>query len=74
MKDVSQSVESTQIKIFSSIPLTRPPNDMDSLKKTLDEFPNDLKQFNEGKGIPLKMELWPLKMLDSTRTDKLKNR
>lgn len=74
MKDVSKSIESTQIKIFSSIPLTRPPNDMESLRNTLDEFPEDLKQFNEGKGIPLKMELWPLSVLDSTRPSRLRNK
>lgn len=74
MKDVAKSIESTQIKIFSSIPLTRPPNDMESLKKTLDEFPEDLKEFNKGKGIPLKMELWPLSFFDSTRPDRLRNR
>lgn len=74
MKDMSKSVESTQIKVFSSIPLSVAPNDMDTLKKALDDFPQDLAKFNEGRGIPLKMELWPLSFLDSSRPDRLRNR
>lgn len=74
MKDVAKSVESTQIKIFSSIPLSTAPSDMDALKKALDDFPEDLSKFNNGRGIPLKMELWPLKFLDSSRIERLRNR
>ncbi|GFY54311.1 uncharacterized protein TNIN_298901 [Trichonephila inaurata madagascariensis] len=74
MKDVSKTVESTQIKVFSSIPLSKAPNDMDTLKETMKNFPEDLKNFNNGRGIPIKIELWPLSLLDPSKTDKLKNR
>nr|XP_042895316.1 uncharacterized protein LOC107454745 [Parasteatoda tepidariorum] len=74
MKDLSKTVQSTQIKIFSSIPLNKAPNDMDTLKLVLSQFPEDLKSFNGGKGIPIKMELWPLNVLDATLPEKLKNR
>ncbi|GFX93325.1 uncharacterized protein TNCV_151311 [Trichonephila clavipes] len=74
MKDVSKTVESTQIKVFSSIPLSKAPNDMDILKETMKNFPEDLKNFNKGRGIPIKIELWPLSLLDPSKTDKLRNR
>ncbi|GBO32244.1 hypothetical protein AVEN_236794-1, partial [Araneus ventricosus] len=73
MTDVAKTVESTQIKVFSSIPLSKAPNDMETLKEAMKNFPDDLKGFNEGKGIPIKMELWPLSYLDPSRTDKLRN-
>ncbi|GFS90210.1 uncharacterized protein NPIL_637541, partial [Nephila pilipes] len=74
MKDVSKTVESTQIKVFSSIPLSKAPNDMDTLKEAMKNFPDDLKSYNEGRGIPIKIELWPLSFLDPSKTDKLRNR
>ncbi|CAL1265302.1 unnamed protein product, partial [Larinioides sclopetarius] len=74
MKDIAKTVESTQIKVFSSIPLTTAPNDMETLKEAMKNFPDDLKGFNGGKGIPIKMELWPLSYLDPSRQDKLRNR
>ncbi|XP_035216524.1 uncharacterized protein LOC118189917 isoform X2 [Stegodyphus dumicola] len=74
LKEVSKSVEKTQIKVFSSIPLSQAPNDMKSLKAALNNFPEDLKKFNGGNGIPLKIELWPLDFLDSTRPAYIKNR
>ncbi|XP_054715590.1 uncharacterized protein LOC129225067 [Uloborus diversus] len=73
-KELTKSVESTQIKIYSSVPLSKAPNDMETLKETLDVFPEDLKIFNDGKGVPLKMELWPLELLDSSRPSRLRNR
>lgn len=74
MKEVSKTVESTQIKVFSSIPLSKAPNDMDTLKGAMKNFPQDLKSFNKGRGIPIKVELWPLSLLDPSKTGKLKNR
>ncbi|XP_055931016.1 uncharacterized protein LOC129961555 [Argiope bruennichi] len=74
MKDVAKTVESTQIKVFSSVPLGKAPNDMETLKETIKNFPDDLKTFNGGRGIPIKMELWPLSYLDPSRKDKLRNR
>ncbi|KAG8176255.1 hypothetical protein JTE90_021352 [Oedothorax gibbosus] len=74
MKDVAKSVESTQIKVFSSIPMSKVPNDMDSLKEALNKFPDDLANFNKGRGIPIRMELWPLSLLDKSLPDKIRNR
>ncbi|GIY52478.1 uncharacterized protein CEXT_416911 [Caerostris extrusa] len=64
MKDIAKTVESTQIKVFSSIPMSKAPNDMETLKESMKNYPVDLKDFNKGRGIPIMMELWPLSYLD----------
>ncbi|GIY35861.1 uncharacterized protein CDAR_404381 [Caerostris darwini] len=74
MKDIAKTVESTQIKVFSSIPMSKAPNDMETLKESMKNYPEDLKSFNKGRGIPIMMELWPLSYLDPSRVDKLRNR
>ncbi|KAG8155682.1 hypothetical protein JTE90_017533 [Oedothorax gibbosus] len=72
MKEVAKSGSRLQIKVFSSIPMSKVPNDMDSLKEALNKFPDDLANFNKGGGIPIRMELWPLSLLDKSLPEKIR--
>lgn len=65
MKDISDMVDSMEVKYYSSIPVSFVPSSMKDLHQLLDSFPDDLAKFNNGKGVPIRVELSPLTSLDS---------
>lgn len=67
-------VESTEIKVYSSVPIQNPPTDLQSLIELLREFPKLMDKYNEGRGVPIQMLLSPLDDFDSTTDGKRKDR
>ncbi|KAL3862847.1 hypothetical protein ACJMK2_008793 [Sinanodonta woodiana] len=58
--------EKTEIKFgyYGTTQCTDLPRDMDSMLKTLNDFPNQLGKINDGLGAPLRCELVPLTNID----------
>ncbi|XP_067133466.1 uncharacterized protein [Centruroides vittatus] len=73
MKDIADMVDSMEIKYYSSIPVSFVPSSMKDLHKLLDVFHEDLAKFNNGKGVPIRVELVPLSEFDSKLPKFFKN-
>ncbi|XP_054713091.1 uncharacterized protein LOC129222601 [Uloborus diversus] len=56
---------SLEINYYATVPIKGVPNTMESLMELVEEFPEQTQLVNNGKGVPLSMELFPLSALDS---------
>nr|XP_015911784.2 uncharacterized protein LOC107442673 [Parasteatoda tepidariorum] len=56
---------SLEINYYATVPIKGVPNTMESLMELVEDFPTQTKLVNNGTGVPLTMELFPLSALDN---------
>ncbi|GFX68836.1 uncharacterized protein TNCV_3865351 [Trichonephila clavipes] len=61
LKDMSN----LEINYYATVPLKGVPNTMESLMELVEDFPTQTQLVNNGIGVPLNMELFPLSALDA---------
>ncbi|GBO11544.1 hypothetical protein AVEN_35414-1 [Araneus ventricosus] len=61
LKDMS----TLEINYYATVPIKGVPNTMESLMELVEDFPEQTKKVNKGKGVPLTMELFPLSAIDN---------
>ncbi|CAL1275489.1 unnamed protein product [Larinioides sclopetarius] len=61
LKDMS----TLEINYYATVPIKGVPNTMESLMELVEDFPEQTKKVNKGKGVPLSMELFPLSAIDN---------
>ncbi|GFQ72652.1 uncharacterized protein TNCT_172351, partial [Trichonephila clavata] len=61
LKDLSN----LEINYYATVPLKGVPNTMESLMELVEDFPTQTQLVNNGIGVPLNMELFPLSALDA---------
>lgn len=54
-----------EINYYATVPIKSVPNTMESLMELVEDFPSQTQLVNNGIGVPLNMELFPLSALDS---------
>lgn len=54
-----------EINYYATVPIKSVANTMESLMELVEDFPAQTQLVNNGTGVPLSMELFPLSALDS---------
>lgn len=57
---------SLEIHYYATVPIKGVPNDITSLMTLVDDFPKHTQEVNNGLGVPLRMELFPLSALNNS--------
>ncbi|KFM78321.1 hypothetical protein X975_22811, partial [Stegodyphus mimosarum] len=60
-----KDLASLEINYYATVPLKGVPNTMESLMELVEDFPKQTQLVNNGIGVPLSMELFPLSALDA---------
>ncbi|UYV64299.1 hypothetical protein LAZ67_3000194 [Cordylochernes scorpioides] len=63
LKESLKNVSSMEISYFATVPIKVVPNSIESLIDLVQDFPKQTQQVNNGIGVPLRMELFPLSSL-----------
>lgn len=65
IKEKTRDSALMDINYFATVPLTDIPRTIEGVSQLVDKFPEETKKINDGKGVPLNMEVFSLSALDS---------
>ncbi|XP_076329855.1 uncharacterized protein LOC143235516 isoform X2 [Tachypleus tridentatus] len=74
LKELSESIETMDIKWYSSVPLKSVPGNIKDFLNLTQEFVDEFRKNENNLGVPIRVELVPISELDSTQQVYLKNR